>query len=320
MIKYDFEELSTELYKPFRKTKNVRRVNVFSLNDIFTADIVDMNDRIQHNNGIRYILVVMDVKSRYAWAFPLKNKDAKTVGNAFSELFDKLKITPKHLWVDQGGEFYNKDFEKYLKSKGVELYSTFGDHKASMIERFNRTLKTWMYKAFVANNSNDWVSILPELISKYNNKKHSSISVSPNVAYKDPTKIQERVRKINGIDQTFKVGDLVRVAVKKLTFEKSYTANWSVELFTIDEVLNTNPITYTLKDLNGEKIKGSFYTNELQKTKFTEPVYLVNEILKERTVGKKKQLFVSWVGYRDNMNSWVDVKDVMDVQKKSKKQ
>jgi hypothetical protein len=313
MIEYDFDELSNELYKPFRKTKNLRQVPIFPVNNTFTADIVDMNDRKEHNNDIRYILVVMDIRSRFVWAYELKNKDAKTVSEAFNKLFESIKVMPEYLWVDQGGEFFNKDFEEYLKKKNIKIYSTFGDHKAMMIERLNRTLKTWMYKQFVANNDNEWVSILPGLIKKYNNKVHSSIGVSPAVANKDPTQIRDKIRNTKEVKQNFNVGDLVRIAVKKGTFEKSYTANWSMELFEISEVLKTNPVTYKIKDLEGEEIKGSFYNNELLKTKFTEPVRLVNEVLKERTVKKKKQYYVSWVGYRDNANSWVDEKDMADV-------
>jgi hypothetical protein len=109
------------------------------------------------------------------------------------------------------------------------------------------------------------------------------------------------------------VGDLVRISVTKGIFEKGYTANWSMELFKIYEVLDTSPITYKIEDMKGEKIEGSFYQNEIQKTKFIEPAFLVNEVIKKRTYKGKKQVFVSWLGYRENMNSWIDESELKDV-------
>ena len=61
----------------------------------------------------------------------------------------------------------------------------------------------------------------------------------------------------------FKVNDRVRITNYKNTFSKGYTENWSREIFIINSVLKTNFWTYKTKDLNGEKIIGSFYEREL---------------------------------------------------------
>lgn len=312
-VKYDFKSLAEELHKPFLRPRITRHVFVKDVNDVWTMDLVDMNDRKIHNHNVRYILVVMDVKSRYAWALPQEKKDAESTMSNIEFIMDEMGVKPKYIWADQGKEFYNKKLGELLKKEGIKLYSTFGDHKAAMIERFNRTLKTWMYKEFTANNDNDWLSILDELIEKYNDKKHSSIGISPKMAYKHPNKIREKVRFVKSKNNKFKVGDLVRIAVVKGTFEKGYTPNWSIELFKVNKVLPTTPVTYKLKDLEGEEIEGSFYENELMKTQFTEPLYLVNEVLDRKTEKGKKKVLVSWLGYRKDANSWIDESELKDV-------
>ena len=111
-----------------------------------------------------------------------------------------------------------------------------------------------------------------------------------------------------------RVGDRVRISRVKGTFEKGFHPNWSVELFTVAEVLETNPVTYRLRDHRGEVIQGSFYEPELQKTKQGD-TYLVEKVLKTRTVKGQKQHLVKWLGYSDKNNSWVDEKDLGGIQK-----
>jgi hypothetical protein len=104
----------------------------------------------------------------------------------------------------------------------------------------------------------------------------------------------------------YKVGDVVRISKYKHIFSKGYNPSWTGELFTIDQVQDTKPVTYILKDENGETIKGGFYEQEIQKTKHTD-VYLVEKVIKR----KGDKLFVKWLGYPPSHNSWLDIKDVI---------
>ena len=110
--------------------------------------------------------------------------------------------------------------------------------------------------------------------------------------------------------KTFKfkydVGDTVRISVKREPFEKSYTGCWSEELFKIHRRYETVPVTYGLKDLAEEDIKGKFYEQELQKVIETERVYVVEKILKTRKRAGKIEYFVKWRSYPDKFNSWTD--------------
>ena len=102
----------------------------------------------------------------------------------------------------------------------------------------------------------------------------------------------------------FKVGDRVRISKKKKIFEKGFTPNWREELFIIKEVKPTIPVTYSIVDLNGENIKGTFYQQELQKTK--ETVYRIEKVLKKRTKSDgSKEVLIKWKRYSNDFNSWI---------------
>ena len=127
------------------------------------------------NNGIKYLLTVMDIFSKFVWIVPLKRKTGQEVTNAFSRILKGRR--PIEIWVDGGSEFYNKDVRKQ-----VELYSTENEEKSCVIERFNRTINEKMFKYFSANNRRKFVDVLDLLVDQYNNSIHSSTKMTPNEA------------------------------------------------------------------------------------------------------------------------------------------
>jgi hypothetical protein len=254
----------------------------------------------------------------------VKNKSAKDVLSAFIEIVKDRGAHPKYLWLDQGKEFLNKDFKAYCKKFGVKMYHTHGRGKSIMVERFNRTLKTNMWRELTAMNSHKWVDILPELIKKYNNSKHSTIKMTPNEAsagklkpievkddipeqkqelYKVSIMTREMIEKYN---TKFRKGDWVRISRIKGAFEKGYDQNWSHEIFKVVEVKYTEPTTYKIADYNGNVIEGSFYNEELQKTQLTD-TFFVEKVLKTKSVKGQKFEFVKWLGYDNSFNSWIPV-------------
>ena len=298
--------LAGELHKPVRRKFEKRRVLVNRIDKIWAADLVDMQAFSKFNRGIKYLLAVIDVFSKYGYLIPLKDKTGKSVASALKTIFKERK--PEKMWVDKGKEFYNKDVKEL-----IELYSTENEEKSSVFERWIRTMKENMWKYFTTNSMSVYINVLPGLVREYNNTRHSSIKMTPVKA----SKIENEIRvwrnlypkhlEIRDIKPKFSIGDKVRISKKKKTFEKGYTTRWTEEIFTIVEVKHTLPVTYKIADLNGEEILGTFYEPELQKT--SQQLFRIEKVIKR---GKNKSL-VKWKGYSDDFNSWIDNKDIVNL-------
>ena len=129
------------------------------------------------NRGVKYLLAVIDVFSKYGWLIPLKDKTGKSVASALKTIFEERK--PEKMWVDKGKEFYNRDVKDL-----IELYSTENEEKSSVVERWIRTMKEKMWKYFSANSTNVYLNQLSGLVKEYNNTRHSSIKMTPTNANK----------------------------------------------------------------------------------------------------------------------------------------
>ncbi len=115
------EQLADELHKPIFTKFQRRKVYSKEVDYIWSADLIELNN----DKGYKYALTVIDLRSRYAWVVPLKNKTGNTLMLAFQQIFNKSKRKPKKLWTDEGREFYNKTFMNFLKNNSITLYSTF---------------------------------------------------------------------------------------------------------------------------------------------------------------------------------------------------
>ena len=298
--------LAEELPKPVRRKFKRRRVLVNGIDKIWAADLADMQAFSKFNRGIKYLLAVIDVFSKYGWLIPLKDKTGKSVASALKTIFKERK--PEKMWVDKGKEFYNKDVKEL-----IELYSTENEEKSSVVERWIRTMKEKMRKYFTTNSTNVYIDVLPDLVREYNNTIHSSIKMTPVEASekKNEFKVWKTLYPnrldILDINPKFSVGDKVRISKNKELFETGYTTRWTEEIFTITKIKRTSPITYKIADLNGEKIDGTFYEPELQKT--SQQLFRIEKVIEK---GKNKSL-VKWKGYSNDFNSWVDNKDIVNL-------
>ena len=263
--------LAEELLKPIRHKFKRRRVFVYNINNIWSADLKDMQSVSKQNKGFKYLLTVIDLFSKYAYTIPLKSKSSDVVINAFEKLFKTCK--PAKLWTDQGSEFINRNFKKFLEQNNIELYHVFNEGKANVIERFNRTLGEIIQKHMTTNQTTKYIDVLQQLLDQYNNRYHTSIKMTPfqaNNPENKSTVLNNLYSSIQPLSSkpTLNAGDRVRIQKYKNIFEKGYTPKWTKEVFVVDKVNNTNPITYKIKDLSEEPILGSFYAEELQKTRF----------------------------------------------------
>lgn len=303
-------EVVNEIHKPVRINFPRRRVIVKGLNDLYQADLVEVIPYAKLNKGFKYLLVVINVFSKYVWVKPVKNKTGLDVTTAMDEILKKLAQTPKNLQTDLGKEFYNKDFKNLMLKYKINHYSTYSNLKSSIVERVNRTLKSMMWKEFSARGNYKWIDILQDIVSAYNSKKHSTTGFKPvDVNEKNEKLLLDtvfsNVKTIDPKPNKFKIGESVRVSKTRQVFTKSYTPNWSNEIFIISKVKATNPRTYHLRDSSGQDIKGGFYGFELQKVKHPN-IYLVEKILSR----KGSKLYVSWLGMDKRHNSWINKSDL----------
>ena len=253
-----------ELHKPVIKKFNKRKVYSQFKDNIWGVDLADMQSLSRKNKGFKYLLCAIDLYSKYAFVIPLKDKKGISIVNAFNKIIKQSNRKPNKIWVDQGGEFYNNVFKKWLSDNDIIMYSTHNEGKSVVAERFIGTLKNKLYKHMTATGKNVFYDVLDDIVNKYNNTKHNTIKTKP-IDLKNNKRVY--VDEHNEKDSRFKVGDRVRISKFKNIFAKVYTPNWSKEIFIVNKINDAVPYTYNIKDLNDEEIIGSFYNRELQKTK-----------------------------------------------------
>ena len=244
------EQLAEELHKPIIRKFKKRKVYSAFKDNIWGADLADMQLLSKCNKGIRFLLCVIDIFSKYAWVVPLKDKKGISIVKAFQSILKQSNRKPNKMWVDKGSEFYNAYFQKWLRDNDIVMYSTHNEGKSVVAERFIRTLKSKIYKYMTSISKNVYIDKLDDIVDEYNNTYHTTINMKP-IDVKDNTYINAD-KEINNKDPKFKVGDHVRISKYKDILANEYMPNWSEEVFVIKKVKNTVPWTYVINDLNGE--------------------------------------------------------------------
>lgn len=282
------------------------------------VDLVDMSSLSKENDGFNYLLTCIDVFSKYVWVVPLKRKTAAALVEAFKKIFRGGRH-PRILYADKGTEFSNRLLKKLLKDKDVQFVTSQNETKASVIERYNRTLKTRMYKYFTWKSDLRYIDALQQFVSAYNNTMHRSIKLKPkDVNERNEKKVWETlyegkqsIARNKPVIFRYQVGDLVRISKTRMTFEKSYLPGWSEEIFKIDSRQASRPPTYRIKDLNDQEIQGRFYEKELQKVDKRDDVYRVEKILRKRKRKGIAEVLVKWLGWPQDFNSWIPESDLV---------
>ena len=165
------------------------------------------------NKGFRFLLCVIDIYSKYAWVVPLKYKKGVSIVNVFQSILNKFNRKPNKIWIDKGGEFYNRSMKSWLEKNDIEMYSTHNEGKSVVAERIIREIKNKIYKYMTVISKNVYIDKLDNIVHKYNNKKHRTIKMKP-IDVKDNTYI-DFGKEVNDNDPKFKVGDHVRISKYK---------------------------------------------------------------------------------------------------------
>jgi len=302
-------EVVDELHSQARKNFPRTHVVVKGVgDDLWQSDLIDMTN--YPDKGYRYILTLIDVGSKLSWAVPIKRKTGPEVSKALLGILKESKFVPKLLQTDDGLEYKNQHVNKLLKEWNIKRYSTYSSLKASVVERFNRTLKGKIWRHFSMVGKYIWVDELPQLVKEYNGTIHRSIGMRPmDVRKKHESEILSKLNKARFVKKftKFALGDWVRISKYKSAFSKGYTGNFTNEQFKIVNIhKNYDVPMFSLEDYKGQKIAGKFYEHELKKTKHP-GIYLVEKVLKKRG----ERVYVKWLGFSNRDNTWINRKQVV---------
>ena len=321
VVKFLESQPSYTLHKVTQKKFARRKIISPKPKVIASCDLADLSRLARYNRGFKYVLVVIDVFSRFLEVVPVKKKDGNTVMKALKIVFDGNNFKGvSRLNSDEGKEFYNKHVQQYLKDKEIKLYSVHSrEIKASIAERVIRTLKSKIYRHLTHNNTLAYINVLNDIVSSYNNSPHRGLGGG-----QTPSKVHELTARgdikrqftkmyINtdndreAVRTGLVVGETVRIADenRNAPFRRGFTIQNTYEIFKIRKVDKRQmPTVYYLEDLNGEEIEGIFYREELIPT--TTPQLYDITVLRRKYVKGRAKYLVKWVGYPDKFNSWVD--------------
>jgi hypothetical protein len=275
-----------------------------------------MSNIHKENDNFKYILICIDVFSKFLAVEPTTNKNEKTVTDALKTIFERTKRKPKQIQSDDGKEFKNNIFQKYLKENQIRFYTTRSEQKACIVERVIRTIKERLYRYFTEIGSHRYVNVIQNLVDSYNRSYHRTIKMAPKDVNKNNEKELWKALYFNSQEFCtfkFKVNDVVRISQPKTTFDKGYLQKWTDETFIIYERIPRSPAIYKIKDLNDEAIDGFFYEYELQKVEKVPQVFKIEKILKTRTRKGVKESFIKWRGHPDSFNSWVRSEEIINL-------
>lgn len=315
------KQLTYTLHRPARRTFKRNRVLVSEIDEEFQADLVDLREFKKVNSGYAYLLTVIDVLSKFAFAVPLKTKTKEEVANALESVL-KIRV-PVKIRTDAGTEFLNKNVKQLLlRYKVYHSVAVNPAIKCSVIERFNRTLKDKMFKYFTKTGKRRYIGVLDDLLISYNSAEHSSIKLRPvdvtrknqNQAFENLYKKQSmrNMLKPPAIKALLKIGNKVRLKYILGAFERGYYPNWTDEVFVIHKIIPSFPKTiYKIANHLGVVEAQRYYADDLQAIK--DEVYRIEKVLKERTYKKKQEVFVKWLNYSSEHNSWIPKSDVVSM-------
>lgn len=311
-------------HKPLKRKFTRARVVVPRKFYQFDADTISMTRYDKNNMGFKYILIIVDILSRFAWTHPLKSLTGKEMVVALKTVLSK---NPENMRTDGGSEFINVQVSRYLRSQNIDNFQTLNEAKANYVERIIKTIKTKLVKYMHHNETFEWVDVLPKIIHNYNNTYHRSIKMTPSQALtidnptlwqmqygpkpKPLTKITSKPPKDKS-PYTFKMGDKVKLSFIRSKFDRAYDQKWTDEVFSITERTNKQNIPqYSVKDWSNDPVRGTFYEAELQNVTVNEDVeYKIEKVLKYRMHRGQRQAFIKWSGWHRKFNSWIDANTI----------
>lgn len=271
----------------------------------YQIDLIDMSKYKTKNSNYSWILTIIDLFTKKAYATKLKNKEGETITNAVKDWLNQEQLSPKVLQSDRGGEFNNQNLKLLLQQRNIRQQLSLAHSPESQggIERFNGTLKREINMYFTTNGNTKWIDVLPRLIKNYNNSIHAITKMRPNIASNHSQTVLNRLQQ-NAIKQLNKtpkytelnIGDTVRIALqttteyRKDTFRKKYLNQWSTEIYKISNLIQPPPLgsrKFIIKDANNNLIKRKYFRFQLQKININQ---LIKTIQQNNQITQQKQI------------------------------
>ena len=280
--------------------------------ELAQADLIDVARYARENDGHRYILTLLDVFSKYAYAVPLKSKAGADMARALETIFHTYR--PCNLQTDEGTEFTCSAVQKLLKEHMVNFYLAKNENiKAAVVERFQRTLMSRVHKYFTSTGKHRFLDVLPDFLSSYNNTFHTSLRMTPSQACVADTSTvfmnlygcrSERELLKQKARAKYDAGVTVRIPKHKNVFEKGYRQNFTDQIYKVKSANTAGKrATYKLMSHDNKVVPGSFYHQELQKVADNNTFRV--EVLARRKRGRVKQVKVRYINFTDVAPEWI---------------
>jgi len=246
-----------------------RRVYTWGIDYQWQMDLLDIRKHSKSNYRKNYIVCVIDCFSKKAWIEAISHKTAEIVLITFKNIIKRSKRTCEHLQTDDGTEFFNAKMKAFCKEKDIIHFSVTTPMKASIAERFIRTISEKISRYMTHYKTKRFVHKLRDFERLYNNSYHRSIKMKPVQVSKDNE--AEVWQNLYGQEpsqskqKSFKVGDRVLKSRTKAIFEKGHSKFFDDKVHYIRAVVQSDPPLYFLKDESGKSIKRGYYRQEIQK-------------------------------------------------------
>ena len=312
------------LHREYKQPPVYNPYYVHNRRELAQGDLIDISRLAANNDGVRFLLLLIDVFTKKVWVFPLKTKRASDVKPAIQSWLQQIPVAPKKLMTDMGLEFTNAPVQQVLRSAGVEWEGATGTLKAAVAERANKTIQILIYKHLTAHETTRYIDVLPDLIRTYNSRPHRTLEgMTPDNA-DDPGNedlIQQiyhtkyaRMGRHRAPFPKFSIGTIVRVKTdsgKLSQNRRAYAEQFKGEFFRVVRINRTLPVPmYYLRSLDsGDFIQGAFYSNELQRQRGD--VWKIEQVLDQRVRRGISEIFVKWKFFGPQHNSWIPRRDVV---------
>ncbi len=313
------------LHREYKKPSVYNPYYVYHRREQVQADLIDIQKIARHNDGVKYLLLFIDIFTKFIWLYPMVRKTTQECVRIFNLWLRQVRRKPKLLLTDQGREFTNRSIQTLLRRKRIEWQPAVGTCKAAIAERANKTIQVLIYKFLSERESLRYIDDLARLVNTYNKRPHRTLDgMTPKEA--DRPANEQRVRAIHmaryaKIEQKkkaskFKLGDIVRVKTESKAVSSSrraYAEQFKGEHFRIMRVNRTMPIPmYYLRSVDtGDHIAGAFYSQELQLVQGD--VYKIERVIRRRVRRGVREVYVKWKYFGPQWNEWIPEANIVRV-------